>query len=131
MQMSLQKRISFDTETTHIAPRFAEIVGYSFAWKEGESYYIPVRAPEGETRLDPKQTLAALRPILENPAIEKVGQNLKYDMIVLRTAGVEMRGCGVRHDGRQLPCSTRASGTTTSTSWPSDISTTRPPRSKR
>jgi DNA polymerase-1 len=93
-QMGLQKRISFDTETTNIAPRFAEIVGYSFAWNEGESYYVPVRAPEGEQRLDPEQTLAALRPILENPAIEKVGQNLKYDMIVLRTAGVEMRGLG-------------------------------------
>ncbi|MEX2139144.1 MAG: DNA polymerase I [Pirellulales bacterium] len=91
-QLSVQKRVSFDTETTHIAPRFAEIVGYSFAWNEGESYYIPVRAPEGEQRLDPQQTLEALRSILENPAIEKVGQNLKYDMIVLRSAGVNLRG---------------------------------------
>jgi DNA polymerase-1 len=91
-QLGMQKRISFDTETTHISPRFAEIVGYSIAWNEGESYYIPVRAPEGERRLDSEQTLAALRPILENPAIEKVGQNLKYDMIALRSAGVEMRG---------------------------------------
>jgi DNA polymerase-1 len=91
-ELNLQKRISLDTETTHIAPRFAEIVGYSFAWKEGESYYIPVRAPDGERKLDPAQTLEALRPILENPAIEKVGQNLKYDMIVLRSAGVEVRG---------------------------------------
>jgi DNA polymerase-1 len=95
-QMSVQKRLSIDTETTHIAPRFAEIVGYSVAWNEGESYYIPVRAPEGEPRLDPEQTLEALRPILENPAIEKIGQNLKYDMIVLRSAGVEM--CGVSFD---------------------------------
>ncbi len=91
-QLALQKRFSFDTETTDIAPRFAEVVGYSFGWKEGEAYYIPVQAPEGETRLDPKAVLEALRPILEDPAIEKVGQNLKYDMIVMRTAGVEVRG---------------------------------------
>jgi DNA polymerase-1 len=91
-QLLVQKRFSFDTETTHIAPRFAEIVGYSFAWNEGEAYYIPVRAPEGEQRLDPHFTLEALRPVLENPSIEKIGQNLKYDMIVLRSAGVELRG---------------------------------------
>jgi DNA polymerase-1 len=90
--MALQKRISFDTETTDIAPRFAEVVGYSFGWKEGEAYYIPVQAPEGETRLEATAVLEALRPILEDPAIEKVGQNLKYDMIVMRTAGVGVRG---------------------------------------
>ncbi len=84
--------VSFDTETTALQPRFAEIVGYSFAWNEGEAYYVPVRAPEGEPRLDPAETLEALRPVLENPPIEKVGQNLKYDMIVLRTAGVEVAG---------------------------------------
>jgi DNA polymerase-1 len=95
-EMSRQKRISIDTETTSLYPRWAEIVGYSFAWNEGEAYYVPVRAPEGEPQLDPKSTLEALRPMLENPAIEKVGQNLKYDMIVLRTAGVEM--AGVRFD---------------------------------
>jgi DNA polymerase-1 len=91
-ELSVQKRTSLGTETTHNAPRFAEIVGFSFAWKEGESYYVPVRAPDGEPRLDAAQTLEALRPILENPAIEKVGQNLKYDVVVLRRAGVELRG---------------------------------------
>jgi DNA polymerase I len=95
-EMSRQKQISIDTETTSLYPRWAEIVGYSFAWNEGEAYYVPVRAPEGEPQLDPKSTLELLRPILENLAIEKVGQNLKYDMIVLRTAGVEMTG--VRFD---------------------------------
>ena len=48
--------------------------------------------PAGEPCLDPNKTLEALRPILENPAIEKIGQNLKYDMIVLRSAGVELAG---------------------------------------
>jgi len=91
-QLSQQKAIAFDTETTHLLPRFAEIVGYAFAWTPGEAYYVPVRAPEGEPRLDPAETLAALRPILENAAIEKVGQNLKYDMVVLRAAGVRLAG---------------------------------------
>ncbi len=91
-EMSRQKQISIDTETTSLYPRWAEIVGYSFAWKEGEAYYVPVRAPEGEPQLDPKSTLEALRPVLENPAIGKVGQNLKYDMIVLRSAGIELAG---------------------------------------
>ncbi len=91
-EMSRQPSISFDTETTNISPRWAEIVGHSFAWKEGEGYYVPVRAPAGEPCLDPRETLAALRGVLENPEIHKVGQNLKYDMIVLRAAGVEVAG---------------------------------------
>ena len=48
------------------------------------------KAPAGELHLDPAETLRRLRPILENPAIGKLGQNLKYDMVVLRSAGVEM-----------------------------------------
>lgn len=91
-EMSRQKQISVDTETTSVYPRWAEIVGYSFAWNEGQAYYVPVRAPAGETELNPKATLEALRPILENPAIAKIGQNLKYDLIVLRSAGVEVVG---------------------------------------
>ncbi len=91
-EMSKQQRIVIDTETTSASPRWAEIVGYAFAWQAGQAYYIPVRAPRGEPRLDPQTTLEALRPVLENPAIEKIGQNLKYDMIVLRSAGVELRG---------------------------------------
>lgn len=91
-EMSKQQRISLDTETTSIYPRWAEIVGYSFAWNAGEAYYLPVRTPEGEPCIDPKIALEALRPVLENPAIEKVGQNLKYDLIVLRSAGVNVAG---------------------------------------
>ncbi len=91
-QMSKQKQISLDTETTSIYPRWAEIVGYSFCWKEGEAYYVPVRAPAGEPQLDPAAALAAIRPVLENEKIAKIGQNLKYDMIVLRSAGVELAG---------------------------------------
>ncbi|MCH2184039.1 MAG: DNA polymerase I, partial [Mariniblastus sp.] len=91
-QLSEQTLVSLDTETTNINPRQAEIVGYSFAWKPGEAYYLPVRGPAGEPRLDPHETLERLRPVLENPAIGKIGQNLKYDMIVLRSAGLELAG---------------------------------------
>jgi DNA polymerase-1 len=87
-----QKRISVDLETTHLWPRWAEIVGIAIAWKEDEGWYLPVRAPEGEPRLDFRQTLQAMRPVLEDPKVEKVGQNLKYDMIVLRSAGIELAG---------------------------------------
>ncbi len=85
-EMSKQPVISLDTETTSINPRWAEIVGYSFSWQDGVGYYLPVRGPAGSQLLDPAATLAALRPVLENPAIRKIGQNLKYDLVVLRSA---------------------------------------------
>ena len=91
-QLQAQKSFSIDTETTDIRPRFAELVGLSFAWNDREAWYLPVRGPEGESCLPLTETLAALRPILENPAVAKIGQNLKYDILVLRSAGVELRG---------------------------------------
>jgi DNA polymerase I len=91
-QMSRQPSISLDTETTSISPRLAELVGLSFSWADGQAYYLPVRGPAGAQLLDEKETIAALRPVLENPAIRKIGQNLKYDLVVLRSTGVEMAG---------------------------------------
>jgi DNA polymerase-1 len=85
-------QVVIDTETTSIHPRFADIVGYSFCWKEGEAYYLPVRAPAGEPQL-PRQTVTAhLRDLLEDPSIKKIGQNIKYDQIVLRSTGVMLQG---------------------------------------
>jgi len=94
-QMSRQTLISFDTETTHVNPAHADIVGYSFAWAPGEAYYVPVRGPAGDRVIEPGAALLALRPVLENAAIQKLGQNLKYDMVALRTAGAELRGVAV------------------------------------
>jgi len=91
-ELAKQSQISVDTETTHVSPRRAEIVGYSFAFRPNEGYYVPVRGPAGDTVLDPEETLAALRPVLENPEVLKIGQNLKYDMIVLRNVGVQLAG---------------------------------------
>jgi DNA polymerase-1 len=91
-ELRRQNCVAVDTETTNVWPRWAELVGMSFAWKERESWYLPLRSPPGEPHLDAKATLDALRPVLEDPAVEKVGQNLKYDAIVLRGAGVYLAG---------------------------------------
>ena len=87
-----QKLISVDTETTDITARSAEIVGYALAFQPGEGYYVPVRGPEDDTVLDPVLAAEKLRPILENADIAKIGQNLKYDLVVLRGAGIELQG---------------------------------------
>jgi DNA polymerase-1 len=91
-ELGRQSTISIDTETTHVSPRCASIVGCSFSFKPGEAYYVPVRGPASDPVLDPDRTLEALRPIFENPAIRKIGQNLKYDVIVLRNVGVNVAG---------------------------------------
>jgi DNA polymerase I len=91
-QLSRQQRFVLDTETTNVQPRWAQIVGCSFCWKPGEAYYLPVRAPAGQPQLDPAGAATALKPVLENPQIAKLGQNLKYDLVVLRSAGIDMQG---------------------------------------
>lgn len=91
-ELKAQPRFCFDTETTSIDPVRADLVGLSFSWKEGEAYYIPVRVPAGERFLDEAAVLEALRPVLADPAVEKVGQNVKYDLLVLQRAGVEVAG---------------------------------------
>ena len=97
LELGRQTCLSVDLETVHIDPennkvwpRWAKIVGFSFAWADEKACYVPVRAPEGEKCLDPESTIEALRPVLENPSIGKVGQNLKYDHIVLRGYGVRL-----------------------------------------
>ena len=91
-ELARQRSISIDTETTGLQPRSAELVGLSFSADGRRAWYVPVRAPEGEPRLEATAVLDALRGVLENPAIEKIGQNLKYDWVVLRSAGVSLSG---------------------------------------
>lgn len=91
-QMKQQAEVVLDTETTSLSARQAEIVGYSFCWEPGVAYYLPVRAPAGEPVLDGPTVLEKLRPILEDENIKKTGQNIKYDLLVLRSAGVTLRG---------------------------------------
>ncbi len=83
-----------DTETTSLDYMQAEIVGLSFALRAGEAWYVPVGhdymgAPD---QLSREHVLAALKPIMENPAIGKIGQHLKYDMHVLENHGIVLRG---------------------------------------
>ena len=91
-ELRRRRKFGFDTETTSLDPLKAEIVGYAFSWEEGRAHYLPVRGPEGSRLLDPEATIAALRPILNAPDVEIVGQNLKYDMLALRKLGVEPAG---------------------------------------
>ena len=83
-----------DTETTSLDYMQAEIVGLSFALQAGEAWYVPVGhdymgAPDQLAR---DTVLARLKPLLENPAIGKIGQHLKYDMHVLENYGIIVRG---------------------------------------
>jgi DNA polymerase I len=87
-----QSRFTFDLETTSLEPNSADIVGMSFAWKEAEAYYLPLRGPEGSDLLDPVTTLAALKPIFEDALVGKSNQNIKYDQLVLRCQGVNLQG---------------------------------------
>ena len=91
-KLNAQKRFSYDSETTDVRPRFAKIVGLSFCWNESEAYYLPFRGPLGAVCLDEKTTLQRLKPVFENPKVGKIGQNLKYDKIVLRNVGIGLAG---------------------------------------
>src|SRR5262249_2092410 len=85
------KRIAFDLETTSLQPLEADIVGLAFAWEAGSAYYLAVRGPAGSKLLAPAETLERLRPVFENPDVAKVNQNVKYDLLVLRKHGIEVR----------------------------------------
>ena len=64
----------------------------SFSWEPETGYYVPVSGPVGCETLDMRAGPARLKPILENAKIEKVGHNIKYDLLVMRQAGVNVRG---------------------------------------
>ncbi|MGX2967244.1 DNA polymerase I [Ursidibacter sp. B-7004-1] len=109
------KLIAVDTETNSLDPMSAELVGISFGLENGEACYIPLahkgistpaqtdlfgdesQSEQSEfillpEQLDKKQCLAQLKPILENPAIQKVGQNIKYDLTIFARNGIELQG---------------------------------------
>jgi len=82
------KSFAVDTETTSVEPMRARLVGISFSWQSGNAWYVPVMGKG----LDEKKVLELLRPVLEDPSASKTGQNIKYDMIVLRQAGIALAG---------------------------------------
>ena len=86
--------LAVDTETTSINYMNAELVGFSFAVEPGEAVYVPVghNYPGAPEQLPLESVLQALKPILEDPGIPKVGQHLKYDMNVLQRYGINIQG---------------------------------------
>jgi DNA polymerase-1 len=84
--------IAIDTETTSIHAMQADLVGLSFATEPGSAWYVPVRSPDPGKHLDADTVLETLRPILESGKHPKTGHNLKYDLLVLRRAGIRLRG---------------------------------------
>ncbi len=82
------EEICFDTETTHIDPMLAELVGISFSYKAGEGYYIPCPADRKAT----ETILTQLAPLFKDANKRWVGQNIKYDLLVLKNYGVVPSG---------------------------------------
>ncbi len=91
-QLSGQKIFAFDTETNSIDAMKADLVGLSFSWKSGSGFYLPVKAPLGGKCLSVKLIREKLGPIMSDSKIKKVGQNIKYDLLVMQGAGIEVEG---------------------------------------
>ncbi|MBK8975328.1 MAG: DNA polymerase I [Planctomycetes bacterium] len=85
-------RFAVDTETTSLDQLRAELVGVSFAWKPGLAYYVPFNARPPILEGGREALLDALRPVLEDAALPKTGQNAKYDLHVFRNAGIRVAG---------------------------------------
>ncbi len=86
--------ICFDTETTSLNYMDAKLVGLSFAVEAGKAAYLPFAHDylDAPKQLDFDNTIALLKPILENPNIKKIGQNLKYDIAILANVGIDVQG---------------------------------------
>ena len=83
-----QKSVCFDTETTSLDPLEAELVGIAFSWEAGKGFYVPFP----DNKEDAQEIIEQLRPFFEAETIEKVGQNLKYDIKVLAKYNVTIKG---------------------------------------
>jgi len=87
-----QKLFAIDTETTSIFPTRAELVGLSFSWKPHTAFYLSVKAPLGATHLNLDVVRRDLAPLLANENVKKIGQNIKYDILVLERAQMPLKG---------------------------------------
>ncbi len=86
--LSKQQKICFDTESTGVDPLLADIVGLSFSFEKGKAYYVPT--PSGrELALD---IVSQFKPVFENSAIQKIGQNIKYDILLLSRYDIAVQG---------------------------------------
>ncbi|MFK5982199.1 MAG: 5'-3' exonuclease H3TH domain-containing protein, partial [Flavobacteriaceae bacterium] len=83
-----QKSVCFDTETTGLNPITAELVGIAFSWEVGKGFYLPF--PKDKT--EAQELIELVRPFFEEENIQKIGQNLKYDIKVLKKYGISVKG---------------------------------------
>jgi DNA polymerase I len=86
--LSKETEISFDTETTHVDPNYAELVGLSFSIKKGEGYYVPCPEDRAETLT----ILDLFKPLFSDDSKIWIGQNIKYDLLVLKWYDIELKG---------------------------------------
>lgn len=91
-QLKKQKIFAFDTETTAMNPMRAELVGISFSFNAKKAFYVPVKGPNGSNVLKLDDVKKSLEGIFADESIKKVGQNLKYDLIIMRNAGFDVKG---------------------------------------
>ncbi len=87
-KLAKQKEIALDTETSSLDAMEAEIIGISFSYKKHEAFYIPFPTDQVET----KKRLELLQPIFTNEASLKIGQNIKYDLLILKNYGIDVKG---------------------------------------
>ncbi len=83
-----QKSVCFDTETTGLDALHAELVGIAFSYEKGKGFYVPFP----ESKEEAQNLIEKLRPFLENETIEKIGQNLKYDLKILANYNLDVKG---------------------------------------
>lgn len=93
-RLSTEKRFAIDTETTSLDYRIAEMVGFSVAFDANDAYYIPLAhdyegAPE---QLNRNAIIQQIKPILEDPSVEKIGHHLKYDAHIFENHGIHLQG---------------------------------------
>lgn len=87
-KLCAQQSVCFDTETTGFDPLLCEMVGLSFSFSEGEAYYVQISVDQEKA----KNQIHIFKPFFENETIEKVGQNIKYDILMLRNYGICIKG---------------------------------------
>jgi hypothetical protein len=101
--LAAQSSVAFDTETTSLSVLDAELVGMSFAYEKGKAYYVAVP----EQRDKAQEIVDAFAPFWTSEGVEKIGQNIKYDLSVLMNYDVGGLWANFRYHDRTLPDSTR------------------------
>jgi len=104
-KLKAQKEFAFDTETANFDPVTAELLGISFSWKAGEAYYLNVKCQKSNVKSDlfnykndesgNSSWLEKLKPVFEDEKIKKFGHNIKYDIEVMASSGIKVKGVAV------------------------------------